>query len=91
MCDLHMYMPKCVIADSFYVVNILNIWVHQIDITHLIFRFHCKADEHEDQDRVEVVLKRGPVVDTESCHEGTHQHKEYGAGAQDRTAHQHHL
>lgn len=53
--------------------------------------FEGEASNHEEQDWDDVVLKGRPVTNLEGSHEGTHQHKEDGARAQDGASHQHSL
>lgn len=60
-------------------------------ITNLIVGFSNEADEHEEQNRPQVVEETGPVIDAESSHEGTHQHEENGTRTQNGAAHQHTL
>ena len=60
-------------------------------MTYLVIRFSDEADEHEDENGPQVVDETGPVVDTESGYEGTHQHEENGTRTQNSSAHQHTL
>lgn len=53
--------------------------------TYLYVRFTREADDHEEQDRNDVVVEAGPVIDFERCHEGTYQHEEDRTGSQNRT------
>lgn len=57
----------------------------------LYLRFADEADDHEEEDRNNVVLETGPIVYVEGSHKGSHQHKENGSRAQDGASHQHDL
>lgn len=50
-----------------------------------------EAHDRVERDGEEVVVEGVPVGDLEGCHEGSHQHQEDGAGADDRANHQHRL
>ena len=58
---------------------------------YLKFGFGDETDEHEEQDGDHVGEETGPVVDTESGHEGTDQHEENRSRTQDSSGHQHSL
>lgn len=53
--------------------------------TYLYVRFAREADDHEEQDGNDVVVKAGPVIDFEGRHEGAYQHEEDRAGSQNCT------
>lgn len=40
--------------------------------TYLYVGFASETDDHEEQDRNDIVIEAGPVVDLEGRHEGTH-------------------
>ena len=48
----------------------------RITDTYLNVRFTSETYDHEEQDRNDVVIEAGPVVDFEGCDEGTDQHEE---------------
>jgi hypothetical protein len=59
--------------------------------TYLYTGFASEAHQHEEQDRDNVVVEAGPVVNAERSYKGSHQHEEYRSRAEDRSTHQHHL
>lgn len=59
--------------------------------SYLYIRFANKANKHEKQNRINVVIKTGPVVDLESGYKGSHQHKEDRARSKDSTTHKQNL
>lgn len=61
------------------------------EAAYLNVRLAGEANQHESEDRDDVVVETGPVVDLESCHEGSHQHEKYRAGSEDGAAHQQYL
>lgn len=47
--------------------------------------FACETDDHEEQDRDNVVIEASPIVDLEGRHKSSHQHEEDRAGPQNCT------
>lgn len=78
-------------ANIFIVVTIDYKFLYIENISYLDIRFTGETNKHEQQNRPNVVVETGPIVDLESRHEGPHQHKEYSTGTQDGTTHKQNL
>lgn len=66
-------------------INLAHRNRNQKDYTYLHIRFACETDDHEEQDRNNVVIKTRPVIDFKGCYKRTHQHEEDRTRPQNRT------